>query len=131
MPVSAAISSRVLDFKDFSRINNSIFQDKYPKKIGIPYTPRVLPDISDCMGNDLPDISEDEAIGIALANGVVEDPCCPGISVHRDRMKIQGKWTTVWRVSGPCGKVLIIDGKSGEIVGTDIIPCYCACIHQI
>lgn len=129
MPASAAISSRVIDSKDFAKINNSIFQDKYPKTVGIPYTPRILPGIWNNEGTDPPDISEIEAIEIALANGISEDPCCPGIDARYDIIKVGVKWTRVWRVSGPCGKILFIDRKTGEVVGTDWIKCMCFCIE--
>lgn len=124
MPVSAAIQLSVWKNKEIfspTFTNYSVIQNKNEKTIGIQTPSNIFPTVS--FG-----ISKAEAINIALANGVTEDPCCPGINAQYDNIKINGKWTIVWRVSGPCGKVVFIDKNSGEIVANDGIMCSCDCV---
>jgi hypothetical protein len=132
LPASATIPS--FAFRDLPAspiTRDSIFQDTFQKIFGIPHLPHITPGTSDNAGTDVPWTSENEAIEIALANGVSEDPCCPGISATNSMIKVNGKWTSVWRVSGPCGKIVFIDRTTGEVVGTDLIACYCACVYKV
>jgi hypothetical protein len=124
MPASAAIQFSVFKDMDISSpiyISYSKIQIKNQKTIGIQPLSYISPTITN-------GISKTEAITIALANGVSEDPCCPGIDAQYDKIKISGKWIIVWRVSGPCGKVVYIDKNSGIVVASDGIMCSCDCV---
>lgn len=128
-PASPAIPS--FAFRDLPAspiTRDSICQDTFQKIFGIPHLPRLIPGTT-----DETDISASEAIEIAMGNGVSENPCCPGISAIQSRIKLNEKWTDVWRVSGPCGKIVFIDRTTGEVVGTDGIMCICDCggFHKV
>jgi len=75
-------------------------------------------------------ISNEEALEIAKSNGVENDPCCPGVTVKPASVKINGVWTTVLSVYGPCGKILYLDPYSGEVLGSDAILCMCVCFEK-
>ena len=74
-------------------------------------------------------ISNEEALEIAKSNGVENDPCCPGLTVKSASVKINGVWTTVLSVYGPCGKILYLDPYSGEVLDADlVVACDCLCL---
>jgi len=75
-------------------------------------------------------ISNEEALEIAKSHGVENDPCCPGVTVKPASVKINGVWTTVLSVYGPCGTILYLDPYSGEVLGSDAILCMCVCFEK-
>lgn len=75
-------------------------------------------------------ISNEEALEIAKSHGVQNDPCCPGLTVKPLSVKINGVWTTVLSVYGPCGTILYLDPYSGEVLGSEAILCMCVCFEK-
>jgi len=75
-------------------------------------------------------ITVSEALEIAAAHGVKENPCCPGISVRQSVVVVDQRMVRAYRINGPCGPILYIDKYSGEIVKTEYIMCMCFCVGE-
>lgn|GEM_PF-5391700 len=72
-------------------------------------------------------ITWDEALEIAKAQGVKDDPCCPGQTASLIGIRIDGKVMKAWYVRGQCGKAVYLDAYSGNVVRTDYYGCMCYC----